>query len=499
MKVFTGGVKYIWKIIQPSILGVCLIGSLKAQEPHNLQRALQSLNRDAALASATWGFCAIDVQNGAMIAGFDEQKSMVTASVMKAVTTATALGVLGADFRFDTFLEYEGSISSDGTLRGNVYISGTGDPTLGSDRFPDQPDINGMFALWAEKIRRKGIKRIEGKIIADASIFDSQLTPGNWSWEDMGNYYGAGVSGLNINENLYRLDFSSGQATGSNTKILRTVPFMDQLVFVNEVKTGAVGSGDNAYIYGSPYTQIRYVRGTIPGGRSTFSIKGSISDPATFVARRMYQVLREYGITVVQGYDTQLDRISESRLRQRTNIYTHHSPLLKDIVEATNMKSINLYAEALLKRISAEKRIPGTTKMGIRVVKEYWDQMNVETSGMLIRDGSGLSSNNVISPYQLAQILRKAYQTPYGQDFYQSLPVAGRSGSLKNMLRGTRAEGRLRAKSGYISAVRAYAGYVVTARNRLVSFAMIANNYTCSSGQMRRKFEKLMVELAEMD
>jgi len=487
-----------WKMTLVLLTALCISLSLYTQQASQLDAALTRLNNDPDLRSATWGFCAIDVQSGKVISEFNSEKSMVTASVMKAVTTATALGILGPDFRFETYLEYDGEIEADGTLTGNLYIRGTGDPTLGSDRFEGYPDVEDIFRIWAEAIQQEGITRIEGKVMADASIFDSQLTPGNWSWEDMGNYYGAGVAGLNIHENLYRLDFKPGQTTGSRTEIIRTVPFMDQLSFINEVTTGAVGTGDNAYIFGSPYTSIRFIRGTIPGGKNVFSIKGSLSDPVLFIARRLYETIRKCDIPVLKGYGTLLDEQEINGYTERNIILIHQSPYLSEIVKETNLESINLYAEALLKRIAAERRRPGSTHDGLKMVEEYWERMQVDTRGMLLRDGSGLSSNNVLSPLQIATILQKAYHTAYGDALWESLPVAGKSGSLKNMLRGTRAEGRLRAKSGYISAVRSYAGYVETSGNRLVAFAMLANNFTCSAGQMRRKFERLMVEMAEM-
>ncbi len=487
-----------WKMILVLFTAICTSMPLYTQQAHQLDAALAQMNNDPDLRSATWGFCAIDVQSGQVISEFNSEKSMVTASVMKAVTTATALGILGTGFRFETYLEYDGEIEAHGTLNGNLYLRGTGDPTLGSDRFEGNPDVEDIFRIWAEAIQQEGITRIEGKVIADASIFDSQLTPGNWSWEDMGNYYGAGVAGLNIHENLYRLDFKPGQTTGSRTEIIRTVPFMDQLSFINEVTTGAVGSGDNAYIFGSPYTNIRFIRGTIPGGRNVFSIKGSISDPVRFIARHLYETIGKCDIPVIRGYSTMLDEQRTNVHNERNIIHIHQSPFLSEIVKETNLESINLYAEALLKRIAAERRRPGSTRVGLKIVDEYWESMQIDTKGMLLRDGSGLSSNNVLSPRQIATILQKTYHTTYGDALWQSLPVAGRSGSLKNMLRGTRAEGRLRAKSGYISAVRSYAGYVETSGNRLVAFAMLANNFTCSAGQMRIKFERLMVKMAEM-
>jgi len=468
------------------------------QDVSSLNRLLIQMDNDPDLAASSWGFCLIDVSSGEVLASSHAEKSLVTASVMKAVTTATALGILSPSYQYETVLEYEGSIDAGGILKGNIYIRGSGDPTLGSDRFDSQPQLEDLLAIWSDAIEEAGIKQVEGKIIADASLFDTQMTPGNWSWEDMGNYYGAGVSGLNILENYYRLDFKRGQTTGTKTSIIRTEPFMDQLSFINEVTTGPSNSGDNAYIYGSPYTSIRYVRGTIPGGRNLFSIKGSIHDPAKFLAKRLYETVFDRSVRVTQGFGTTFESTGNAAI-YRKKLHIHYSPPLSEIVGETNRESINLYAEALLKSIAAREYGKGSTKLGITVLKDYWKSLQVNTSAMFVRDGSGLSSNNALPLFQITQILQKTYRSAHGKAFYESLPVAGRSGSLKNMLKGTLAEGNLRAKSGYISAVRGYAGYVETRDKRMMAFAMLANNFTCSPSSMRRKFEKLMIEMSQIN
>jgi D-alanyl-D-alanine carboxypeptidase/D-alanyl-D-alanine-endopeptidase (penicillin-binding protein 4) len=471
---------------------------LHAQGLPELKKAVEILDKDLDMRSASWGISVIDLSNGHTVLMHQGDKSLITASTMKAVTTATALAVLGPDFRFRTYLEYDGSLEN-GVLRGNLYIRGEGDPSLGSHRFDEQHKLAQLMIAWAEVIQKAGIKQIQGRVVADASFLGSQLTPGNWNWEDMGNYYGAGASGLNIHENFYRLDFRSPATTGSQTEILRTVPSINGIEFVNEVRSGPKGSGDNAYIFGSPYTWLRYVRGTIPPGRSAFSIKGSIPDPPLYCARRFEEELIKCGITLSQPASSiRLENLQgRPHTAKRTLLHTHRSPSLADLVKETNMESLNLYAEALALRTAVARKQKGTTAEAAETMTDYWKAQGVATKGMRLRDGSGLSANNVVSTHQMAKILYLTSQTPHYSAFRSSLPLAGRSGSLRSMLRGTTAEGRLRAKSGYISGVRAYAGYVEAVNGKKYAFAMISNHYSCSAGQMRRKFEKLMVKLAE--
>lgn len=467
--------------------------SANAQNMNRLSTAIQSLSKDPDLQSANWSVCVRDMNNGSILTEYQSRKSLSTASTMKAFTTATALSVLGSDFRFKTVLEIDGNLTSDGVLQGNLYIRGEGDPTLGSDRFGEKFELVSLMHVWANLIKTAGIKRIDGHVIGDATSFSSQLTPGKWSWEDMGNYYGAGAAGLNIHENYYRLDFQSGPKTGDATKVMRTEPNMTNIVFINEVSSR--GSSDNAYIFGSPYTNIRYLRGTIPPGRSRFSIKGSIPDPALFCAERLTDELSICGVPVSKAPSTMRleDLAGRRHTAQRKVIHTHQSPALRDIAYHTNMKSINLYAEALAIRTAIALKKGNSTAKAVKAMEDYWATKGVSTKGMYLRDGSGLSPNNVLSTSQLTAVL---YRMRGNTAFYNSLPLAGKSGSLKSMLKGTVAEGRLRAKSGYISGVRSYAGYVETVDGKKLAFAMIANHFSCGAGAMRRKLEKLMVALA---
>ena len=312
----------------------------------------------------------------------------------------------------------------------------------------------------------------------------------------MGNYYGAGASGLNLNENQYRLDFQGGRREGGPTRILHTVPRIPGLSFTNEVRTGRPGSGDNAYIFGSPYSFERYVRGTIPPGDRVFSIKGSIPDPALYCAQRLQVELETAGL-IIRNRASTIQRLNQIPRGNRITFFTHRSPALREIVRETNMNSVNLFAEALSLRQAVKQGQGDSQAKAITSIEDYWQNQGITTKGMYLRDGSGLSANNMISPYQMAAILAAMHRSPHYQNFKQSLPLAGRSGTLKRMLRGTAAEGRLWAKSGFISGVRAYTGYVERADGRILAFAMMANHFSGGSGAMRRKLEGLMARMAE--
>jgi D-alanyl-D-alanine carboxypeptidase/D-alanyl-D-alanine-endopeptidase (penicillin-binding protein 4) len=307
---------------------------------------------------------------------------------------------------------------------------------------------------------------------------------------------------LSFNENTYVLFFKPGDAVGDVAEFLRTEPAMPDITFVNEMRTGSRSSGDNGFVYGAPYTYVRHLRGTVPMG-GEFSIKGSIPEPALFAAQSLKSALEQAGISVEgQASTERLERLAgKAAGKERSTLYTHQSPPLKEIIYWLNKKSVNLYAEHLLKMMGHVKYKDGSTESGVKAVEAYWTGKGIDIGGMHLNDGSGLSRYNGITPAQLAGMLRLNANEPWFEHFWNSLPVAGDAddpGTLRSMCKGTAAEGKVHAKSGYISRVRTYAGYVDSRSGQRLAFAMMANNYTCTNAQIKTLLEGLMVVLAEM-
>lgn len=467
-----------------------------------LKQEITALSNDPTLKYAGLGICVLDRETGKMLAGHNENMSLLTASTMKVITSGAAMSILGPDFRFRTFLEYDGVITADSTLKGNLYLRGNGDPTLGAGRITGNPDHDEMLQIWVNEVKKAGIQRIEGCVVGDASIFEDAMPVSTWPWIDMGNYYAAGACGLSFNENLYYLFFKTGK-TGAATELIRTEPDMKDITFVNEITAGAAGTGDNGFVYGAPYTYLRHLRGTLPPNQAEFSIKGSLPDPAWYAARALSNRLNAAGISTSGAATTLRQQIlgGEKTGFARKEIFVHQSPELSKIVYWLNKKSINLYAESLLKYLGHFVANEGSTSKGADVVVGFWAKKGVDTQGMFMADGSGLSRSNGVTPLQMASILRYMSQDKHFLPFYESLPRAGVAtdpGSLRDLCTGTVAANNLRAKSGFISRVRGYGGYVKDQSDRELVFALLANNYTCSNGQIRHKLERIMVKIAEL-
>jgi len=446
---------------------------------------------ESGLRTALVGFCLIDLSaSPESAAGYQMDAGLVPASTMKVVTTAAANELLGADFRFSTEIQTTGALGEDGVLKGDVVIRGGGDPTLAAD------ELNPTFARWRTALGEAGVKQVEGRVIGDASIFGTVLTPDTWQWNDLGNYYGAGACGLTVLNNLFRATFRT-PAVGARAPLAGTSPQLPDHDFVNEMRVGPPGSGDNGYVYGDAYGRLTTFRGTVPAGNGSFTIKGALPDPAYFCARSFTEYLNENGISL-SGEPT-TDRLLSIRgeeIGARKTIFEQKSEPLSEILVTTNHQSDNLKAECLHRSIGVKGKGDGSTGAASTIVRDYWDKKGIDMTGFVMGDGCGLSRANSVTPRQMTLML---YHTAKGESFEtfrRSLPVAGRSGTLKSIGGGTAAEGRIRAKSGTMDRIRNYAGYLEARSGKRYAFALFVTNYTSDLAAVKAKIVRVWSVMA---
>lgn len=493
---------YIAKHIFIFILFLTLSGYSQKASLIMLNEKIRSLQSDSTMLHASFGLYIKNLSTGKIISELNAEQSLTPASVMKIPTTVAALSLLGKDFRFTTKLGYSGEIDKGGNLKGNIFIIGGGDPTFGSMRFGDKYSINAIYEKWYKKIAEAGIKNITGKIIADAGIFDEHLIAGKWFWNDFGNYYGAGACGLNICENYYTISFKPGNKLNDNASAEKLSPEMPYIRITNNVTTGKAGSGDNVIIYGTPYDNYCISEGTVPIDKPTFEVKASMSDPPYYCAYAFNKYLNEKSIRTSEPPATVRTEIQTSKyiLTEKKILDTHYSPELEEIIKQTNLKSINIYAEAILKMSGYKKNNSGSFDSGIKAVKDFLNAKDIDINGMQMYDGSGLSVADKLTAKQLVEMLEYSQKDEKIKDaFYNSLPVAGVSGSIKDFFKGTAAENNLRAKSGYMNSVRAYAGFVKNKKGENIAFSIIINNYSDAPLKLKAKLEKLMIAIAEIN
>lgn len=467
-------------MIQRILACVCLLGltvSTHAQvSAQQLQSALTSLTKDPQLKYASWSMTVINAQTGARIFEERSQQALAPASVCKIITATTALSLLGSNYQYKTNITYDGTIHANGTLQGNIIIKGAGDPSLGSPRYQQSKD-NTVLQDWVTAIKKTGIKKINGKIIADDAAFDTQTVPDGWIWQDLGNYYGAGASGLSWRENQFDILLQPSSRTGAPVTYKGTRPDMPYLSIINELTTGTAGSGDQAYVYLPPYTNTAYLRGTMALDEKNTSIAAAIPDPGYECAYRLQEALRQAGISTTGITTARLLKSAGQALPVRTtNITTTNSPTLDKIIYWFLKKSINLYGEHLLKTLALQQTESASTNAGITRIKQFWQQAGIDSNALNIFDGSGLSPANRITTNALTNVLFRAQKENWFPAFYDALP------EINNM----------KMKDGYISNVRAYAGYTKPKQGPPLIFALIVNNFNGAPGTVRQKMWKVL-------
>jgi serine-type D-Ala-D-Ala carboxypeptidase/endopeptidase (penicillin-binding protein 4) len=463
-----------------------------------LQKLIDSVQNDSEIRTGIVAASIRSTQTGEYKIQYNAQKSVNSASILKLVSTATALCVLSPTYRYQTFIEYDGSLI-DSVLQGNIYIRGTGDPSFGSARAG--MNFQEITNFFVQKIKDFGVKKIDGYIIGDGTVFPENTLADSWIWGDVGNYYGAGVSGLNVNENLYQVYFKQNNILGNYAPVSRFTPELPNLFYTSKVTTAERNSGDNVNIYNTPFSNTILLQGTIPVGNDEFSVKGSLPDPAYFFAFHLQKNFIASGGNIVNPtLPFQTYKIQNGYYpKQRVQIYAYDSPPISTLAKECNFHSINLYADALLKTVGYSISKDASFESSVNATKQVWSQKGVDLQGFMIRDGSGLSPSGVLTANNLADILYTMKSDYAFNDFYTSIPIVGQTGTVQNLAKGSKAAGNVRAKSGSISNTRAYAGYFTTINGELMSFSLIVNRYADGADRKVRKFLeeiiKLMVEI----
>jgi serine-type D-Ala-D-Ala carboxypeptidase/endopeptidase (penicillin-binding protein 4) len=452
--------------------------------------AIEKLLLDSSLTHASVSLCIIEAENGKVVEEYNPDKSLIQSSVMKLITTAASIEMLGPDYTFKTNLGYSGTIEKGTkTLEGDIIIKGGGDPALGSENFPQH--YRNFIEKWVKEILKLGIKKIKGRVLTNDSYYDYQPVPAKWNWEDIGNYYGAGVFGLSIFDNTLKIHFKT-EAEGSVPVITDIQPSGSGMEYKNYLK--AYGSTDEGYIFLSPYNKKGWITGSIPENKEDFVLKASISDPPLFIADLLDRKLKEAGIAIDKEAST--SRLHPELNTDKISIISEIvSPPLDSIITVINHQSVNLYAENLIKELGRTFKKEGSTSAGTEVVLEFLDNSGINTDGMFIEDGSGLSAQDATNSRGIAMLL--LYMKKHGKHFseyFNSLPDAGKEGTLKNNFKDPLFDSRMKAKSGTMVRVKSFAGYFTTLSGKEMIFCIIVNNFSGTSSGIVTHIEEIIKE-----
>lgn len=412
--------------------------------------------------------------DGDTLACHNADALFVPASNMKLVTVASALEYLGAEYRYETKIAVSGKIE-DGTLHGNVYVVGGGDPTTA---YPDSPER--LFASWAEILADSGIKRIEGKIVGDGSSFSGMKESPDWLFADIGTYYGTGVTGLQFAGNTLNLDVVPGPYPGSPLEITQVFPLTPWIDLVYDCTTGEKGTGDQLYLYTTDFARTAILRGTFAAGKKPKTVRCSNKYPELTCAKEFYDFLSKSGL-YVEGYDQGKAPADASILGT-----TVSSPL-KDIVVPLMRDSDNFLAETIFRTLGKECLDDDRYESSVKA-----ETMILESAGVtglrdiVIDDGSGLSPNNLVSPAFLCRLLHTMLGKEPSGAFLNSLPVAGVNGTVASFLPDLpdKVRHRIHLKSGSHTGVRNYSGYYFPENGSPVIFSVMINHGTASGQKL---------------
>jgi D-alanyl-D-alanine carboxypeptidase/D-alanyl-D-alanine-endopeptidase (penicillin-binding protein 4) len=411
--------------------------------------------------SGQFGAMAISLTRGDTLFQHEAGTPLMPASTMKMLTSAAAFERFGPRYQFSTDVLYDGTLGSDGTLTGNVYLRGDGDPSLSGRYMPGGPEAPMNFL--ADQLVSRGVKRITGEVIGDATAFDDQKIPEGWLTRYLQAGYAARVSGLSLNENLVWVTITPGGGA-------KLEPATSAIQLVNNVRT-VPGSGASLSVRRQTDGTI-LVSGRIGSRSIPRRYEYVVEDPAPFTTGALRAALIAKGIQVDGGI--RLGATPSSAVK----IASIQSPTLDRIISAMNRESINHFAELLMRNAARgpQRNKQGTVANGQALLRQFFaTKVKSDTMHLEIADGSGLSTLDRVTPRAMTQMLGYAHRAEWGPWFHASLPVAGESELLRRRMRGSGAQGNLHAKTGTTNDVIGLGGYVTAMNGEVIAFTFIYN------------------------
>ena len=424
------------------------------------------------MAHAQWAVDVRSLDRNERLFSLNADKLMMPASNLKILTLAAAAEILGWDARMTTTLEASGPVE-DGILRGDLFVRGSGDPTINTR------DGLGtaVFASWLNALREAGIKSIDGRIVGDDQAFDNEHLGGGWAWDYLQYGYAAPVGALQYNENVADLAVAPGSNPGEPAIVRLTAGSGFSLL--NKAVTGPPGSTETIDYKRHLDMPVLEITGTIPAGGQPVTRAVAVVNPTVFFAQALKDVLITDGLSVA-GEAVDLDDISaEPGVRnERRTIASTESPPLRAIAVVLMKVSQNLYAESLLKAVGRAQGGLGTFAAGGQAVRSTLTSWGIPDTSYVMADGSGLSRYNYVSAATITAILEHMYKDEKHRDaLIATLPIAGKEGTVATRMRRTRAEGNAVAKTGSIANVRSLSGFVRTRDGEVVVFSILANDF----------------------
>jgi serine-type D-Ala-D-Ala carboxypeptidase/endopeptidase (penicillin-binding protein 4) len=501
------------------LLWLLLASQVYAAGVKPLQSRITAVLSDPDLARGFWGIEVISLPEGRVLYSQNSDKLFTPASNTKLFTTAAAMALVGPEYRFHTSVETTGALDRYGRLTGDLLLVGRGDPNLSGRELPydlhtqrnDHP-IQVLEDL-ADSLVKKGVKFVDGDIIADDSYFAFERYGEGWSQDDLVWADGAPVSALTINDNVVFVSILPADRAGERAFVSVT-PFSDYYRVDNRIITTPPGTGRKIFINREPGSTVLTLWGNMPLDDQGANEGLAIEDPAEFAAQLFRSLLEKRGIAVYGKQRTRhtelaslstfsVTALAPSRggetvqlqplpLSQSLVLASYDSkPLIEDL-RVINKVSQNLHAEILLRLLGREKGTAGTIEGGLEVLRGFLTQAGVPSEEYLFYDGSGLSRQNLVTPHAIVQLLRYASTQSWGSAYLSTFPISGVDGSLFDRFKGGSLQGKIHGKTGALGGVKTLSGYATTARGEQVAFSILSNNFNLSGKRITDTIDRIV-------
>ncbi len=443
-----------------------------------IRAQIDAILADSSLAQTRVGIQVVSLRTGRVLYDRDSNLLFNPASNMKLLTTATALSRLGPDFRFKTELRADTASVADSAIAGNLYLKGYADPDL------SLADLDWLI----QRLRNKGIRRISGDLVCDASYLDDFFFGAGWMWDDASSSDFAPIAALTVNDNCVTVTVQPGAQVGDSLSYLLEpetayVKIQNLGVTVDSLDSNRIRRFKVEREWKRPSNTI-VIEGGLPAGTAERQLVIEVVNPVRFMGTVFSEMLARAGIELP-------GQVTEGTLPDTSlSLVTHISAPLSEVIRNTNKISDNLSAELLLKTLGAEfRRPPGSAKAGLAVVKEFLSEVGIDTTKLYLADGSGVSRYDVVTPAQVVKLLRHMAEDFHVQaEFMASLPIAGMDGTLRNRMLDTPAQGKLRAKTGTLRGVSSLSGYTTTADGEPLAFSIMMEHFV-GPASLRRSLQ----------
>jgi D-alanyl-D-alanine carboxypeptidase/D-alanyl-D-alanine-endopeptidase (penicillin-binding protein 4) len=418
----------------------------------------------------------------------DADSYFTPASNEKLFSTALALATLGPDYRARTTVAASGTLDANGLLNGDLVLIGRGDANLSNRIFPyvKKPEREGpsekVLAEFADAVIARGVKEITGDVVADDSLFQPERFPGGWMIDDMQWSYGAAVSAIVVNDNTFTIELRPGEGKGDPATYEAGLA-TDFYTILNSVQTGSRSSEEKLAVTRDPGSRLIRMSGTMPAGGHSRVLSLAIEQPAEYAAKALAHLLVLRGV-MIDGV-SRARHATDSPLAvtpPQTILTERVSVPLSDDVRLTNKESENLHAELMFLLAANEKAGVSSYEEAVKFATAFLKKAGIADGDVVLRDGSGLSLQDLVTPRAVVQLLRYAATQSWGELYRSSLPVAGEDGTLSERLKGTSAAGRVFAKTGTIGTehVNSLSGYATTVGGAHLIFSILGNNNNLS-------------------